>query len=126
MLRQRLLKISVFLFAGICSVLFENRMGCLNEQVPEETQKFIISVGEMFQLSQIVILFPKSTWPYLPFWKKFVAAWDHLFKVGEEYASSFTLTVSCASNFVKLSNNGHSQLRSLGLHFMTLFFFFFP
>ncbi|XP_075887117.1 cytochrome P450 [Nelusetta ayraudi] len=73
-----------FAFEGICSVLFENRMGCLNEQVPEETQKFIISVGEMFQLSQIVILFPKSTWPYLPFWKKFVAAWDHLFKVAEE------------------------------------------
>lgn len=82
--------ISVFVFAGICSVLFENRMGCLNEQVPEETQKFIISVGKMFQLSQIVTLFPKSTWPYLPFWKKFVAAWDHLFKVGEENASSCT------------------------------------
>lgn len=117
-----LLKISVSLFAGICSVLFENRMGCLNEQVPEETQKFIISVGEMFHLSQIVTLFPKSTWPYLPFWKKFVVAWDHLFKVGEENVSSYTLAVSCASDSVKLSNNGHGQQRSLGLHFMTLFF----
>ncbi|XP_071394943.1 cytochrome P450 [Centroberyx affinis] len=72
-----------FAFEGICSVLFETRMGCLNETVPEETQKFIVSVGEMFRLSQLVIIFPKSTWPYLPFWKHFIAAWDHLFKVAE-------------------------------------------
>lgn len=70
--------------AGICSVLFETRMGCMNVVVPEETQKFIFSVGEMFRLSPIIILFPKSTWPYMPFWKQFVAAWDHLFKVGEQ------------------------------------------
>ncbi|XP_076012354.1 cytochrome P450 isoform X2 [Genypterus blacodes] len=72
-----------FAFEGICSVLFETRLGCMNETVPEETQKFILSVGEMFHLSPIVILFPKSTWPYLPFWKQFVAAWDNLFKVAE-------------------------------------------
>ncbi|XP_023260263.1 sterol 26-hydroxylase, mitochondrial-like [Seriola lalandi dorsalis] len=73
-----------FAFEGICSVLFETRMGCMNEVVPEETQKFILSVGEMFQLSQVIVLFPKSYWPYLTFWKRFVAAWDHLFKVAEE------------------------------------------
>nr|QQL94745.1 sterol 26-hydroxylase mitochondrial-like protein [Lateolabrax maculatus] len=73
-----------FAFEGICSVLFESRMGCMNDVVPEKTQKFITSVGEMFRLSQVVILFPKSTWPYLPFWKQFVAAWDNLFKVSEE------------------------------------------
>ncbi|XP_019108462.1 cytochrome P450 [Larimichthys crocea] len=73
-----------FAFEGICSVLFENRMGCLNEEVPEETQKFIFSVGEMFRLSQIIVLFPKSIWPYLPFWKQFVVTWDYLFKVAEE------------------------------------------
>ncbi|XP_029981573.1 cytochrome P450 [Sphaeramia orbicularis] len=72
-----------FAFEGICSVLFETRMGCMNEDVPEETEKFILSVGEMFQLSQIVIIFPKSVWPYLPFWKRFVASWDYLFKVAE-------------------------------------------
>lgn len=73
-----------FAFEGISSVLFETRLGCLNEEVPEETEKFIFSVGEMFRLSPIVVLFPKSVWPYLPFWKRFVAVWDHLFKVGEE------------------------------------------
>ncbi|XP_029315622.1 cytochrome P450 [Cottoperca gobio] len=73
-----------FAFEGICSVLFEARMGCMNEVVPPETQKFIVSVGEMFRLSQIIVLFPKSMWPYMPFWKQFVAAWDHLFKISEE------------------------------------------
>ncbi|KAF3694582.1 Sterol 26-hydroxylase, mitochondrial [Channa argus] len=73
-----------FAFEGISSVLFETRMGCMNEVVPEETHKFIYSVGEMFRLSQIIVLFPKSTWPYMPFWKQFVAAWDHLFKVADK------------------------------------------
>lgn len=70
--------------AGICSVLFENRMGCLTEEVPEETQRFIFSVGEMFRISQLVVLFPQSVWPYLPMWKRFVGAWDYLFTVGEQ------------------------------------------
>ncbi|XP_041858390.1 cytochrome P450 [Melanotaenia boesemani] len=73
-----------FAFEGICSVLFETRMGCMNEVVPEETEKFIFSVGEMFRLSPIIVLFPKSLWPYLPFWKQFVSTWDHLFKVAED------------------------------------------
>ncbi|XP_060785673.1 sterol 26-hydroxylase, mitochondrial isoform X2 [Neoarius graeffei] len=72
-----------FAFEGICSVVFETRMGCLNEVIPEETQKFIFSVGEMFRLSPIIVLFPKSIWPYTPFWKHFVAVWDHLFKVAD-------------------------------------------
>ncbi|XP_053482551.1 sterol 26-hydroxylase, mitochondrial [Ictalurus furcatus] len=73
-----------FAFEGICSVVFETRLGCLNEVIPEETQKFIFSVGEMFRLSPIIVLFPKSLWPYMPSWKHFVAVWDHLFKVAGE------------------------------------------
>lgn len=64
-------------------MLFENRMGCLEEVVPEETEKFIFAVGEMFRLSPIIVLFPQSVWPYLPFWKQFVSAWDYLFKICE-------------------------------------------
>uniref|UniRef100_A0A8C6WTN5 Si:dkey-91i10.3 n=1 Tax=Neogobius melanostomus TaxID=47308 RepID=A0A8C6WTN5_9GOBI len=73
-----------FAFEGICSVLFETRMGCMDETIPEETQQFITSVGDMFMLSQIVIIFPRSVWPYLPFYRKFVAAWDYLFKVSDK------------------------------------------
>ncbi|XP_061923361.1 sterol 26-hydroxylase, mitochondrial isoform X2 [Entelurus aequoreus] len=73
-----------FAFEGICSVVFESRMGCLEQKVPEETQKFIWSVGEMFRLSPIIVLFPRSMWPYLPYWNTFVSVWDHLFLVSEE------------------------------------------
>ncbi|XP_061923368.1 sterol 26-hydroxylase, mitochondrial-like [Entelurus aequoreus] len=59
-------------------------MGCLEQKVPEETQKFIWSVGEMFRLSPIIVLFPRSMWPYLPYWNTFVSVWDHLFLVSEE------------------------------------------
>uniref|UniRef100_A0A3B4ZQF9 Uncharacterized protein n=1 Tax=Stegastes partitus TaxID=144197 RepID=A0A3B4ZQF9_9TELE len=38
----------------------------------------------MFRLSPVIVLFPRFMWPYLPFWKKFVATWDHLFKVAED------------------------------------------
>lgn len=75
---------------GICSVVFETRLGCLNEVIPEETQKFIFSVGEMFRLSPIIVLFPKSVWPYIPFWKHFVVVWDYLFKVGKSQAKMTT------------------------------------
>lgn len=80
-------------------------MGCLNKKVPEETQKFITSVGEMFRLSQIVSLFPSSSWPYLPFWKKFVVAWDYLFKVGEEnavYCYGFMDVPFCATTHLMI------------------------
>ncbi|KAI1885241.1 hypothetical protein AGOR_G00218140 [Albula goreensis] len=73
-----------FAFEGISVVLFETRMGCLNENVPEETKQFIDSVGEMFRLSPIIVLFPKSLWPYLPFWKHFISMWDYLFKVAQD------------------------------------------
>ncbi|CAL1581483.1 unnamed protein product [Knipowitschia caucasica] len=73
-----------FAFEGICSVLFETRMGCMLEQIPEDTQHFIFSVGEMFRLSQLLIIFPRSLWPYLPVYRKFVASWDYLFKMGDE------------------------------------------
>ncbi|KAJ8407142.1 hypothetical protein AAFF_G00288180 [Aldrovandia affinis] len=82
-----------FAFEGISAVLFETRMGCLNDEVPEETQKFITSVGEMFRLSPIILLFPRSLWPYLPFWKHFVALWDHLFKVAQELVEQKTAEI---------------------------------
>lgn len=75
-------------------MLFENRMGCLKEEVPEETQKFIFSVGEMLRLSSLVVFFPQSVWPYLPIWRRFVEAWDYLFKIGEWLSGELKSTKS--------------------------------
>lgn len=63
----------------------------MNENVPEDTERFIFSVGEMFRLSPIIVLFPKSLWPYLPFWKHFVGVWDHLFTVGERQINHYCM-----------------------------------
>lgn len=73
-----------FAFEGICTILFETRMGCLEEKIPEETQKFIEAVFEMFSSSALVIFFPKVLWPYVSHWKKFVAAWDYIFYITEK------------------------------------------
>lgn len=72
----------VFHPAGICSVLFETRLGCLQEDVPEDTLRFIAAVNNMLSLSNTVILFPRWSRSILPFWRRFVQAWDHLYDVG--------------------------------------------
>ncbi|XP_072902205.1 cytochrome P450 isoform X1 [Hemitrygon akajei] len=73
-----------FAFEGICTILFETRMGCLEETIPEETQKFIASVFEMFYCSALIIFFPKAMWKYIPIWKRFIAAWDYIFYITEK------------------------------------------
>ncbi|XP_072117060.1 sterol 26-hydroxylase, mitochondrial-like isoform X1 [Mobula birostris] len=73
-----------FAFEGICAILFETRMGCLEETVPEETQKFIASVLEMFYYSALLPLIPKAMWKYIQTWKKFIAAWDYIFYITEK------------------------------------------
>ena len=111
---------------GISSVLFETRLGCMNEKVPEETEKFIFSVGEMFRLSPIVVLFPKSTWPYLPFWKHFVAVWDHLFTVGERNSllryrfATFTFSVKLTEESIVRTDNSHTSLEAQDNYFVIL------
>ncbi|XP_059198696.1 sterol 26-hydroxylase, mitochondrial [Centropristis striata] len=76
-----------FAFEGISAVLFETRLGSMEKDVPKDTVKFITTVGEMFHMTPIILLFPESTWPYLPYWKQFVEAWDFMFKVAEELVS---------------------------------------
>ncbi|XP_029372597.1 sterol 26-hydroxylase, mitochondrial isoform X2 [Echeneis naucrates] len=70
-----------FGFEGISSILFETRLGCLQEQIPEDTLRFIAATGSMLMLSDLVTLFPRWTRSILPFWKRFVQAWDDLYGV---------------------------------------------
>ncbi|XP_058479424.1 sterol 26-hydroxylase, mitochondrial [Solea solea] len=69
-----------FAFEAISSVLFEKRLGCLSSVIPEETQKFITSVGETFRLSQSVIIIPMFLWPYARPWKDFITHNNYLFE----------------------------------------------
>lgn len=62
--------------------MFETRLGCLREDVPQETLRFIAAVNDMMSLSDLVMLLPRWSRSILPFWKRFVQAWDDLYGVG--------------------------------------------
>uniref|UniRef100_A0A8C7PSP9 Uncharacterized protein n=1 Tax=Oncorhynchus mykiss TaxID=8022 RepID=A0A8C7PSP9_ONCMY len=67
-----------FGFEGISSILFETRLGCLQEEIPKDTLKFIAAANNMLTLSETVLFLPLWTRNVLPFWKRFVQAWDDL------------------------------------------------
>ncbi|XP_072570996.1 sterol 26-hydroxylase, mitochondrial isoform X1 [Paramormyrops kingsleyae] len=73
-----------FGFEGISSILFETRLGCLQEDIPQDTQRFIAAVGEMLALSETVLFFPRWTRRFLPYWARFVQAWDDLYDVARK------------------------------------------
>ncbi|KAI5628093.1 sterol 26-hydroxylase, mitochondrial [Silurus asotus] len=69
-----------FSLEGISRILFETRIGCLENEIPAETQNFINSIGQMFTYTMAVILLPKWTRKYSPFWYCYISAWDGIFK----------------------------------------------
>ncbi|KAK2857483.1 hypothetical protein Q7C36_005402 [Tachysurus vachellii] len=70
-----------FGFEGISSILFETRLGCLQEEIPTETLRFITAANNMLTLSETVLFFPRWTRKIFPFWKQFIQAWDDLYDV---------------------------------------------
>ena len=63
-------------------MVFEARLGCLQDQVPEETLRFIGALNAMWSLSEPVLLLPRWTRGLLPYWGRFVTAWDHITLIG--------------------------------------------
>ncbi|MBN3300942.1 CP27A protein, partial [Amia calva] len=68
-----------FSFEGVSSIVLGSRLGCLQPNIPKETQEFINAVGTMLQMFAIVNVLPKWTRSFLPFWKKHNKAWDTMF-----------------------------------------------
>ncbi|XP_067843016.1 sterol 26-hydroxylase, mitochondrial-like [Heptranchias perlo] len=68
-----------YTFEAIAAILFEIRLGCLEPKIPEETQKFINSVIAMFRALVFCDILPKWTRSWLPFWKRYILAWDNMF-----------------------------------------------
>ncbi|KAJ8282579.1 hypothetical protein COCON_G00050980 [Conger conger] len=69
-----------FSLEGISSILFETRIGCLEKKIPEATQDFINSIGQMFTYSMPVVMLPKWTRNHLPVWGWYMAGWEGIFK----------------------------------------------
>lgn len=72
-----------FGFEGISAILFETRLGCLQEDVPEDIMQFINAINNMFTLSELVVLLPRWSRTFLPLWKRFFQAWDDLSGVAQ-------------------------------------------
>uniref|UniRef100_A0A8C5WC50 Sterol 26-hydroxylase, mitochondrial n=1 Tax=Leptobrachium leishanense TaxID=445787 RepID=A0A8C5WC50_9ANUR len=73
-----------FAFEGISYIVFETRIGCLDEQVSPETQTFIDSIGRMFKNSVYVTYLPVWTRRFLPFWNTYLEGWDNIFEFGRQ------------------------------------------
>ncbi|KAM4626664.1 sterol 26-hydroxylase, mitochondrial-like [Discoglossus pictus] len=73
-----------FALEGISYILFETRIGCLEKQIPMETQRFIDSIGMMMKYSLYATVFPPWTQNVLPFWKRYMESWDNIFAFGNK------------------------------------------
>ncbi|XP_060784840.1 sterol 26-hydroxylase, mitochondrial-like [Neoarius graeffei] len=69
-----------FSLEGISSILFETRTGCLENEIPAETQNFINAIVQIFTYTLPVSLLPKWTRNYLPFWRCYISGWDGIFR----------------------------------------------
>ncbi|XP_072541147.1 sterol 26-hydroxylase, mitochondrial-like isoform X1 [Salminus brasiliensis] len=69
-----------FALEGISRILFETRIGCLENKIPPETQEFIDSIAKMFTYGTHVNILPKWTRNYLPFWGRYIDGWEGIFK----------------------------------------------
>ncbi|XP_064307433.1 sterol 26-hydroxylase, mitochondrial [Phalacrocorax carbo] len=72
-----------FALEGISYILFETRIGCLKQQVPADTQRFIDSINLMFKNSIFATVLPRWSRKVLPFWDRYLDSWDTIFAFGK-------------------------------------------
>ncbi|KAG8432275.1 hypothetical protein GDO86_016789 [Hymenochirus boettgeri] len=73
-----------FAFEGISYILFETRIGCLEKKIPEDTRRFIDSIGSMLKNSVFVTILPPWTKNLLPYYKRYMDSWDNIFAFGNK------------------------------------------
>ncbi|XP_068103500.1 sterol 26-hydroxylase, mitochondrial-like [Hyperolius riggenbachi] len=73
-----------FAFEGISYILFESRIGCLENTIPPESQKFINSIGAMLKYNVLVSILPAWTQNLLPFYRLYLENWDNIFAFGNK------------------------------------------
>uniref|UniRef100_A0A8C6ZMY1 Methyltransferase 1, tRNA methylguanosine n=1 Tax=Nothoprocta perdicaria TaxID=30464 RepID=A0A8C6ZMY1_NOTPE len=65
---------------GISSVLFGSRLGCLEPEVPRDTETFIRSINTMFVMTLLTMAMPRALHRLFPKpWRTFCEAWDYMF-----------------------------------------------
>ncbi|XP_033626862.1 cytochrome P450 27C1-like [Asterias rubens] len=84
---------------SIFKILFETRIGCLDKQIPAESQRFIDSIHQMFQSGQILfVTSPEFFRKYnLKPWKDHEAAWDYIFSFARKAVDGRLAEISAQS-----------------------------
>lgn len=81
-----------FVPTGIAAILYECRLGCLEEEIPQETEDYIDALHLMFSSFKTTMYagaIPKWLRPVFPKpWKEFCDSWDGLFRFSERLTSS--------------------------------------
>lgn len=81
-----------FVPTGIAAILYECRLGCLEEKIPQETEDYIDALHLMFSSFKTTMYagaIPKWLRPVFPKpWKEFCDSWDGLFRFSEWLTSS--------------------------------------
>ncbi|TSK62674.1 Cytochrome P450 27C1 [Bagarius yarrelli] len=76
-----------FAMEGVASILYETRLGCLEEEIPKMSQEYIEALHLMFssfKTSMYAGAIPKWLRPIIPKpWKEFCHSWDGLFKFSQ-------------------------------------------
>lgn len=71
---------SALLLAGISAVLLGSRLGCLEAEVPEDTETFIRAVGSVFVSTLLTMAMPTWLHRLVPGpWSRLCRDWDQMF-----------------------------------------------
>ncbi|KAG5261529.1 hypothetical protein AALO_G00285290 [Alosa alosa] len=72
---------------GMASILYETRLGCLQDSVPKTSQEYIAALNLMFSSFKTTMYagaIPKWLRPLIPKpWEEFCSSWDGLFKFSQ-------------------------------------------
>ncbi|XP_068428764.1 sterol 26-hydroxylase, mitochondrial [Clinocottus analis] len=73
-----------FSLEGIAAILFETRLGCLENEIPAGTADFIDAISQMFSNNMAAFLTPKWSRNLLPYWGRYIAGWEGIFSFAKD------------------------------------------
>ncbi|XP_044922456.1 cytochrome P450 27C1 isoform X2 [Mustela putorius furo] len=72
---------------GVATILYESRLGCLEDSIPQATVDYIEALGlmfSMFKTSMYAGAIPRWLRPFIPKpWREFCRSWDGLFRFSQ-------------------------------------------
>nr|XP_058907832.1 cytochrome P450 27C1 isoform X2 [Kogia breviceps] len=84
---------------GVATILFESRLGCLENNVPQATMDYIEALGLMFctfKTSMYAGAIPRWLRPLIPKpWRVFCRSWDGLFKFSQIHVDNKLRDIQC-------------------------------